>query len=990
MQLISTTRLRSLFLFIAAMLVATGSEAQVQPFFVNGTPVANSPSLKFPYCGDAGGAYGTNSDGGLICMPGSGGGPVGSYVVDFVVNCGADPKGVADSSPALNRCFSLMSQLAADNNSLYSTTLLIPPGLYALKTAPSAWTYGVGTSPSELIVQGFGDSSVLQYQMGSTNAGWEIANTSVIDLRDFAVTGQDTTGIDAAYAFVLNAQDHINLYRVNTNYIATASNTWSFTAPNGVKIYDSSFDASSAEGAGDALVYANCSLDYEHSKSYDNGYLNGFPKTYDKTSTSQLSIYVNLTGEPLVPIAHVRIVDFEVDEGQYQNIQITGDPTNLLTYVELNSGIVNIPGNGSVAPSVQITNVSQLVIDGVTWADNGPGKIGNWAALSLQNVTRADLRGLFFETIAGGYNGATTWNFIQTDSATGTVNLSGDPGNENLANAVFAYPSTIHYHPPSEQAVVAGPTVVSALPGTTYLVNGSDGGNVDFTLPYWFSNGMDFTVVDYGQNSASTPINVAAASVGPVSHTSVGTGPFITAVGNATSVYSFIINITTGGPVGTAYFSWSSDGGSTYTSNVQTASTVTLGSTGVTIGFPSGTYEATPSPDVYIFATKVWRIASALSCLYGDAGAEAGVAYNAEAIQWGTDGTGKIYCKAVAPGAPGASSGEGGGGGGITALTQDLACSGSGSVACPVVQITGDAGLVPIISGTNLDFKTGGNAVSVGSRLNFQGEAAETYMSMEYAGNPYDLMSTDGTGDIDLVILGPSQAIITSGGVWDWEMAGVTSIVNANGLASEANLFCGSLSADLGGGAGSILQMSPVTTPSSTAPATANLVEFLPTGLASISPAATSSNLAGFGLSPIWQGTVNTQSKLPVQPHGGWCTSVGAGSYCAPYTMTLGASHAAGISAVCVGRVTVASAGVSVGDFVQATLGTSWSNVSGTLTQATSPSAAYVGSSTLSAAVTCQSTNPSTDVLNIQCGYSSIAGPNPTIDWTCRDISTFD
>ena len=68
------------------------------------------------------------------------------------------------------------------------------------------------------------------------------------------------------------------------------------------------------------------------------------------------------------------------------------------------------------------------------------------------------------------------------------------------------------------------------------------------------------------------------------------TPPTVTLTGSPASGYSFNIQITTGGSVGTAVFKWSSNGGLTFTTGVATAATVLLGITGVTANFAAGTY----------------------------------------------------------------------------------------------------------------------------------------------------------------------------------------------------------------------------------------------------------------------------------------------------------------------------------------------------------------------------------------------------------------
>jgi hypothetical protein len=62
--------------------------------------------------------------------------------------------------------------------------------------------------------------------------------------------------------------------------------------------------------------------------------------------------------------------------------------------------------------------------------------------------------------------------------------------------------------------------------------------------------------------------------------------------------YLMVLQITTGGPMGTAIFRWSSDGGITYApsaTNVPTAPTVVLATTGMSAVFPVGTYDISQS-----------------------------------------------------------------------------------------------------------------------------------------------------------------------------------------------------------------------------------------------------------------------------------------------------------------------------------------------------------------------------------------------------------
>jgi hypothetical protein len=69
------------------------------------------------------------------------------------------------------------------------------------------------------------------------------------------------------------------------------------------------------------------------------------------------------------------------------------------------------------------------------------------------------------------------------------------------------------------------------------------------------------------------------------------TPPSVSLSGRPTmGAYLMVIQVTTGGPLGTAVIEWSSDGGNTFQTNVTTASTIVLGTTGMTATFAAGTY----------------------------------------------------------------------------------------------------------------------------------------------------------------------------------------------------------------------------------------------------------------------------------------------------------------------------------------------------------------------------------------------------------------
>ena len=118
------------------------------------------------------------------------------------------------------------------------------------------------------------------------------------------------------------------------------------------------------------------------------------------------------------------------------------------------------------------------------------------------------------------------------------------------------------------------------------------------TAPFagWLTMVATSTVATYLDLQACGPQNYNGTPVvGPVVHQS-GTGPACTITGVATvSTNSIEIDITTGGAVATALFTWKLNGVVQQTGQT-TAATFALGSTGLTFAFATGTYVTT---DVY-------------------------------------------------------------------------------------------------------------------------------------------------------------------------------------------------------------------------------------------------------------------------------------------------------------------------------------------------------------------------------------------------------
>jgi hypothetical protein len=232
---------------------------------------------------------------------------------------------------------------------------------------------------------------------------------------------------------------------------------------------------------------------------------------------------------------------------------------------------------------------AQVAAGGLTQSWLSPPPSGappdGWLDLLSQNVyNRSRIAGTYTTGIvqlsnSGSASQTITAGGLLLATATGQqfTNLTGG----TLPAQSGATPGTLNI---TVQAVGTGasynnvPTYVSgsAIPGGNYLNQ-----LVSPTLP-----GVTVT----------NPIN----STPPCIH--VGTGPSsITLTGTASSAFGVIFLISAGGAVGTSTYSYSYDGGNTYTFGGVTVSTGTAAYfNGLTVGFPAGTYVA---GDTYSFST---------------------------------------------------------------------------------------------------------------------------------------------------------------------------------------------------------------------------------------------------------------------------------------------------------------------------------------------------------------------------------------------------
>ncbi len=83
--------------------------------------------------------------------------------------------------------------------------------------------------------------------------------------------------------------------------------------------------------------------------------------------------------------------------------------------------------------------------------------------------------------------------------------------------------------------------------------------------------------------------------------------PVVTQSGTPTRFIDLRVEVTTLGTLGIAVFRWSEDGGANWTSGVTTAATTVLGTTGITLAWPAGTYA---TDNVYVGKVAQWNDSS--------------------------------------------------------------------------------------------------------------------------------------------------------------------------------------------------------------------------------------------------------------------------------------------------------------------------------------------------------------------------------------------
>jgi hypothetical protein len=342
--------------------------------------------------------------------------------------------------------------------------------------------------------------------------------------------------------------------------------------------------------------------------------------------------------------------------------------------------------------------------------------------------------------------------------------------------------------------------------------------------------------------------------------------------------------------------------------------------------------------------------------------------------------------------------------GSITFGTQGQHSCASGDTTCEIVQAstsssTGSSLLIQPQQSTQGTNETGGNV-----NINLQAElggGSEAYLTLQRSGSQHIQMGAFPGGNYDAIwflgnnsttnyaFLGNASTTYLNGTATIYlEINGtpyVTIYPGYTNLTDNVQIGAAYTAAqDCGGGVG-LACIAPVTTAPTAAPATNDVLAYLPVGLASVSPAATSTNLAGYGIAPVWSGTINTQTTLPHEVHGGYASTASGSTPVVVYTLSLGSAHAVGMNIHCTGRMTAnCASGCSTGDMERCDATDGWTNVGGTLTEVGSPTNTCLHSG--GASMTGITTTASGSTISVKV----TSGITATADWSCYSEEIFD
>ena len=213
-------------------------------------------------------------------------------VIDFVLDCGADPTGVLDVGPAFTTAMNKLQALATDPvQPLTTLSLYVPPGLYQFSNVATVGrTFNFTGKGSTLRIFGDGDASIFYINLQSAGAlVASIANMNTMEIDHLAfigsapIAGAAPATPDCGDMFLLSPLWRTHIHHVSVSGLVSQGSVFISGSPN-LEVDNFLCVASkAATGASEAIIQANgqlgnVSVVHVHDSTWlDLGRVNGAP-----------------------------------------------------------------------------------------------------------------------------------------------------------------------------------------------------------------------------------------------------------------------------------------------------------------------------------------------------------------------------------------------------------------------------------------------------------------------------------------------------------------------------------------------------------------------------------------------------------------------------------------------------------------------------------------------------------------------------------------
>jgi Pectate lyase superfamily protein len=352
------------------------------------------------------------------------------YVIDMVVDCGADNSGATDIATALGKAFTILSSLNSNVAYMPQQTAIVyfPPGKYLLTTLRTEWVFTEGQGTSTLIVQGAGDASVIILAGGVDQAALIIANIEFIQFRDIAIIGGAPANADTGAGITLGPfrETYFRNVRIvgiwSANYALKITGGFRFVWEGGELSGSGSADTTNAN-----LVSSAGHTVLRNMQMSDVPILDGFPiGQSQKTINGNVLCLVDLSSYDAVEQASVDFENVLLDEGCFNNLIIKGAADFPIHRVRLENVQVNGPGNGVPATpfAIHAEYVQEFVVEGMV-GDLGGGA-GPYPLIDLKTVQSATINVPVVTS---------TYTQLTVDSTSGTVIVENSDTNLSVQSS---------------------------------------------------------------------------------------------------------------------------------------------------------------------------------------------------------------------------------------------------------------------------------------------------------------------------------------------------------------------------------------------------------------------------------------------------------------------------------------------------------------------------------------------------------------------------